>query len=1218
LTICHPPHKHDKAAFKPSVRLFSITAKVRFRGFESNEKVTPMITTDGNNAVASVAYRTNEVIAIYPITPSSTMAEQADAWSGDGRQNIWGDIPRVVEMQSEGGAIATVHGALQTGALSTSFTSSQGLLLMIPTLYKLAGELTPFVLHVAARTVATHALSIFGDHSDVMAVRQTGCAMLCAGSVQEAQDFALISQTATLNARVPFIHFFDGFRTSHEINKIVPLSDDTLRQMLPQAAIDAHRSRALSPDHPVVRGTSANPDTYFQSREATNPWYDATGQHVIDAMAAFAALTGRHYRPFDYYGHPQAERVVVVMGSAAGTCEEVIDTLLARGEKVGVLKVRLFRPFSAKYLLDALPDSVRSVAVLDRTKEPGALAEPLYLDVMTALAEAYSRGERATLPRVIGGRYGLSSKEFGPDCALAVFRELAQPQPRPRFTVGIFDDVTGLSLPLSDEILPQRASLEALFYGLGSDGSVSATKNNIKIIGNATPLYAQGYFVYDSKKAGGLTVSHLRVSEQPINSAYLVSRADFVGCHQLQFIDKYQMVERLKPGGTFLLNTPYGADEVWSRLPQEVQALLHQRQARFYIINAAKLARECRLGARINTVMQMAFFHLTQILPSDVALQQLQDAIARSYSSKGQEIVERNWQALGATRAALTEIPLQPVDVSSPMRPPVVSDAAPDFVKTVTAAMLAGLGDALPVSAFPPDGTWPVGTTQWEKRNIAEAIPIWQPDLCTQCNHCVAACPHSAIRAKVVQPAEMEHAPASLQSLDVKARDMRGQKYVLQVAPEDCTGCNLCVEVCPAKDRQNPEIKAINMASRLDNLTAEKDNYDFFLQLPEIDPAQLERIDIRTSQLITPLFEYSGACSGCGETPYIKLLTQLYGDRLLIANATGCSSIYGGNLPTTPYTTNAEGRGPAWANSLFEDNAEFGLGFRLTVDQHRARVLRLLNALAPQLPERLVNALQMGDVAPEPRRKQIAELRTLLANLEGEDARQLAAGADYLVDKSIWLIGGDGWAYDIGFGGLDHVLSLTENVNVLVLDTQCYSNTGGQQSKATPLGAVTKFGEHGKRKARKDLGVSMMMYGHVYVAQISLGAQLNQTVKAIQEAEAYPGPSLIIAYSPCEEHGYDLALSHDQMKQLTATGFWPLYRFDPRRSAEGKAALALDSRPPNSSLSETLLKEQRFRRLNAQQPEVASALYQAAEKELQEKYDFLSLLAGKAEKSAAE
>ncbi|WP_145590627.1 pyruvate:ferredoxin (flavodoxin) oxidoreductase [Yersinia aleksiciae] len=1177
-----------------------------------------MMTTDGNSAVASVAYRASEVIAIYPITPSSTMAEQADAWSGDGKVNIWGDVPRVVEMQSEGGAIATVHGALQTGALSTSFTSSQGLLLMIPTLYKLAGELTPFVLHVAARTIATHALSIFGDHSDVMAVRQTGCALLCASSVQEAQDFALISQVATLNSRIPFIHFFDGFRTSHEINKIVPLSDDTLRQLLPQKGIDGHRSRALSPDHPVVRGTSANPDTYFQSREATNPWYNSTYQHVADAMQAFAEATGREYKPFEYYGHPQADRVIILMGSAIGTCEEVIDSLLTRGEKVGVLKVRLFRPFSAEHLLSVLPSSVTKIAVLDRTKEPGALAEPLYLDVMTALAEAYSRGERTTLPKVIGGRYGLSSKEFGPDCALAIFKELSLDLPRPRFTVGIFDDVTGLSLPLTDETIEQRATLEALFYGLGSDGSVSATKNNIKIIGNSTSLYAQGYFVYDSKKAGGLTVSHLRVSETPINSAYLVSHADFVGCHQLQFIDIYPMAERLKPGGIFLINTPFSADEMWPRLPQEVQAVLHQRNARLFVINAAKIARECKLGARINTVMQMAFFHLTQILPTAMAQEQLRAAIDRSYSNKGPEIVTRNWQALDATLEALVEIPLQPIDEHSPMRPPIVSDQAPDFVKTVTATMLAGLGDALPVSAFPPDGTWPVGTTQWEKRNIAENIPIWQPDLCTQCNHCVAACPHSAIRAKVVQPDAMAGAPNSLQSLDVKARDMRGQKYVLQVAPEDCTGCNLCYEVCPAKDRQNPEIRAINMKPRLAHLVEEKAHYDFFLQLPEIDKTQMERIDIRTSQLISPLFEYSGACSGCGETPYIKLLTQLYGDRLLIANATGCSSIYGGNLPTTPYTTNADGRGPAWANSLFEDNAEFGLGFRLTVDQHRQRVTRLINELSTQLPPELVSQLLNADATPEVRREQVTQLRQLLRDIPGNDAQQLATDADYLVDKSIWLIGGDGWAYDIGFGGLDHVLSLTENVNVLVLDTQCYSNTGGQQSKATPLGAVTKFGEHGKRKARKDLGVSMMMYGHVYVAQISLGAQLNQTVKAIQEAEAYPGPSLIIAYSPCEEHGYDLAYSHDQMKQLTATGFWPLYRFDPRRTDEGKAALALDSRPPSSDLTTTLLKEQRFRRLNTQEPEVAAQLYAAAEKDLKKRYDFLSLLAGKAEKAPTE
>ncbi|WP_350313253.1 pyruvate:ferredoxin (flavodoxin) oxidoreductase [Dickeya fangzhongdai] len=1177
-----------------------------------------MITTDGNNAVASVAWRTNEVIAIYPITPSSTMAEQAAAWSSDERKNIWGDTPRVVEMQSEAGAIATVHGALQTGALSTTFTSSQGLLLMIPTLYKLAGQLTPFVLHVAARTVATHALSIFCDHSDVMAVRQTGCAMLCASNVQEAQDFALISQMASLNSRLPFIHFFDGFRTSHEINKIEPLSDAQLRTLLPQAAIDAHRERALTPERPVIRGTASNPDTFFQAREATNPWYNAAFGHVEQAMNDFARETGRQYRPFEYYGHPDATRVIVMMGSGVGTCEEVIDTLLTRGEKVGVVKVRLYRPFCAQHLLAAIPQSAQSIAVLDRTKEPGAQAEPLYLDVMTALAEAFSRGERPLMPKVIGGRYGLSSKEFTPQCVEATYKELALTNPRPRFTVGIYDDITHLSLPLSEQPMPTQASLEALFYGLGSDGTVSAAKNSIKIVGNSTPLFVQGYFVYDSKKAGSLTVSHMRVGPHPIHSAYLIEQADFVACHQWQFIDKYSMVERLKPGGIFLINTPYSADDLWHRLPQEVQAGLNQRQARVFCINAAKIARECQLGARINTVMQMAFFHLTQILPGGDALDKLRAAIASSYGSKGQELVERNWRALDATLAALEALALEPVNPDSPCRPPVVSDAAPDFVKTVTAAMLAGLGDSLPVSALPPDGTWPVGTTQWEKRNIAEEIPLWKPDLCTQCNHCVAACPHSAIRAKVVPADAMADAPASLQSLDVKARDMRGQKYVLQVAPEDCTGCNLCVEVCPAKDRQNPEIKAINMESRLDHVATEKTHYDFFLKLPEIDRSKLERIDIRTSQLITPLFEYSGACSGCGETPYIKLLTQLYGDRLLVANATGCSSIYGGNLPTTPWTSDANGRGPAWANSLFEDNAEFGLGFRLSVDQHRQRALRLLDQLKPQLPADVVADLLEESVAADTRREQIARLRQSLSAIDSADARQLIEEADHLVDKSIWLIGGDGWAYDIGYGGLDHVMSLSENVNVLVLDTQCYSNTGGQQSKATPLGAVTKFGENGKRKARKDLGINVMMYGHVYVAQISLGAQLNQTVKAIQEAEAWPGPSLIIAYSPCEEHGYDLAFSHDQMRQLTATGFWPLYRFDPRRTAEGKPALVTDSRPPSASLSETLLNEQRFRRLNSQQPEAAALLYEEAEADLRRRYDFLSLLAGKAEKNAQE
>lgn len=1173
-----------------------------------------MITIDGNGAAASVAFRTSEVIAIYPITPSSAMAEQADAWSSAGRQNVWGDVPKVVEMQSEAGAIAAVHGALQTGALSTSFTSSQGLLLMIPTLYKLAGQLTPFVLHVAARTVAAHALSIFGDHSDVMAVRQTGCAMLCADGVQQAQDFALIAQIASLNSRLPFIHFFDGFRTSHEINKIVPLSDETLRVLMPQQAIEAHRQRALSPDHPVIRGTSANPDTWFQSREAINPWYNAAVTHVEQAMNDFARETGRQYHPVSYYGDPQAERVIVLMGSAAGTCREVIDNLCQQGEKVGLVTIHLYRPFPAEQLLAALPGTVKRIAVLDRTKEPGAQAEPLFLDVICTLAEAVAQGKRSAMPLLSGGRYGLSSKEFDPRCVLAVFNALSQPQPPARFTVGIYDDVTQLSLPLPDHGMVNHARLQALFYGLGSDGSVSATKNNIKIIGNSTPFNVQGYFVYDSKKAGGLTVSHLRVSEQPIQSAYLVEEADFIGCHQWQFIDKYRLTERLKPGGVFLLNAPWSAEEVWQHLPQEVQATLNRKQARFYVINSARIARECQLGARINTVMQMAFFELSGVIAADDALSLLQDAAARSYRSKGDELVQRNWAALAASRTALEQVELRPVDAQSHQMPPVVADSAPDFVKTVTAAMLAGLGDSLPVSALPPDGIWPTGTTRWEKRNIAEAIPIWKADLCTQCNHCVAACPHAAIRAKVVSPQSLAAADSPLlPSLDVKSRDMRGQKYLLQVAPEDCTGCNLCVEVCPAKDRQNPEIKAINMQPRLAHLEEEKQRFDAFLALPDIEPAQIERIDIRTSQLITPLFEYSGACSGCGETPYIKLLTQLYGDRLLIANATGCSSIYGGNLPSTPYTTNKEGRGPAWANSLFEDNAEFGLGFRLSVDLQRQRARRLVNQLAGSLTPALKATLESDGVTIGQQRAAVEELRSLLAQDSRPDALALYQQADALIDKSIWLIGGDGWAYDIGFGGLDHVLSLSENVNILVLDTQCYSNTGGQASKATPLGAVTRFGENGKRKARKDLGVSMMMYGHVYVAQISLGAQLNQTVKAIQEAEAYPGPSLIIAYSPCEEHGYDLALSHDQMRQLTTSGFWPLYRFDPQRTEQGKVALSLDSRPPASELEAALMNEQRFRRLNQQQPEVARQLWIDAGAEAQRKYALLAQLAGKAE-----
>ncbi|RKS87274.1 pyruvate-ferredoxin/flavodoxin oxidoreductase [Orbus hercynius] len=1173
-----------------------------------------MITTDANGAVSSVAYRANEVIAIYPITPSSTMAEQASTWSEYQKKNIFGDIPTVIEMQSEAGAISTVHGALMTGALATSFTSSQGLLLMIPSLYKIAGELTPFVLHVAARTVATHALSIFGDHSDVMAVRQTGCAMLCANSVQEAQDFALISQIATLNSRVPFIHFFDGFRTSHEINKIEPITDETIKRLLPYEAIAKHRANALTPDHPVVRGTSANPDTFFQCREAVNTFYDNTYQHVVDAMDAFAKETGRHYQPFEYYGSPDAERIIVLMGSAVGTTKEVIDNLMQSDAKVGVVSVRLFRPFSAKHLLDIIPQSVKKVAVLDRTKEPGSLAEPLYLDIMTAFAEAVSRGERTSLPMIIGGRYGLSSKEFNPRAVLAIFNELALEKPRPRFTVGIFDDITGLSLPLPAQSIPQKSALEALFYGLGSDGTVSATKNNIKIIGNSSPFHVQGYFVYDSKKAGGLTVSHLRVSSDPIHSAYLIDSAHFIGCHQDQFIDKYHIVENLKEDGIFLLNTPYSKDEIWHRLPKEVQAGLIKKRAHFYIINASKIARECRLGSRINTVMQAAFFYLAEIFKQDFTTEKLKAVVEKAYSSKGQDLVENNWKAIDMAVSSLEHIPLTCVDESSPFMPPIVPDNAPDFVKTVTAAMLAGIGDSLPVSAFPPDGTWPVGTTQWEKRNIAEDIPIWREDLCTQCNHCVVACPHAAIRAKVVLPEDMADAPSTLASLDVKARDMKGQRYVLQVAPEDCTGCNLCVEVCPSRDRNNVDIKSINMASRIDNLADQKANYDFFLNLPDRDVSSIERIDIRTSQLLTPLFEYSGACSGCGETPYIKLLTQLFGDHLAIANATGCSSIYGGNLPSTPYTTDRSGRGPAWANSLFEDNAEFALGYRLTYTQHKHRAMRLLEQVTTQgiatvTPE-LVQQLISADTPLNDKRQQLALLNAQLANITSPIAKELLACSNYLVDKSVWAVGGDGWAYDIGFGGLDHVLSLTENINVLVLDTQCYSNTGGQQSKATPMGAVSKFADLGKQKSRKDLGVSMMMYGHVYVAQIALGAQLNQTLKAIQEAEAYDGPSIIIAYSPCEEHGYELDKSHEQMKDLVKSGFWPLYRYDPRKLHEGKSALTLDSRPPNSGmLSATLLKEQRFKRLETLEPLTADKLHLESTKIIDAKYKLLQLLA---------
>ncbi|MDX2322426.1 MAG: pyruvate:ferredoxin (flavodoxin) oxidoreductase [Moritella sp.] len=1170
---------------------------------------------DGNTAAASIAYRVSDVIAIYPITPSSPMAEQADAWSAIEQPNIWGDIPNIVEMQSEGGAIGAVHGALQTGAMATSFTSSQGLLLMIPNLYKIAGELTPFVLHVAARSIATHALSIFCDHSDVMAVRQTGCAILSACSVQEAHDFAAIAHMASLSSRIPFIHFFDGFRTSHEINKINTLTDEQLAQLIDINLVMAHRQRALTPDHPSVRGTAANPDTFFQAREASNNFYDDCPGKVVEAMAQFFALTGRKYQPFEYYGHPQAERLIVLMGSAAETVEETIDHLLSLGEKVGGIRVRLYRPFSIMHLLDVVPVTVKNIAVLDRTKEPGAVGEPLYQDVLAAFSEARANGRIDNMPHIIGGRYGLSSKEFTPACVKAVFEECTLAKPKQHFTVGIIDDVTYLSLavrkmPSIDPI----DRISALFYGLGSDGTVSANKNSIKMIGEIEGKHAQGYFVYDSKKAGGLTISHLRFGNTPIRSPYLIENANFVACHQFEFINKYVVTEHLKVGGTLLLNAPYASEHIWDHLPKELQADIIKLKAKFYVINATQIASECKLGKRINTVMQMAFFTLTDIFPIEDARNLVKQSIKSSYGKAGQTVIDNNCRAVDLTIQGIEVVNYPDQVTTSYGMPPTVSVDAPNFVQTVSSLMMAGKGDCLPVSAFPVDGSWPTGTTRWEKRNIANEIPIWdRSELCTQCNQCVVVCPHAAIRAKIVEPENLASAPAGLPTLDVKSRDYRGEKYILQVAPEDCTGCQLCVEVCPAKDRSQPEIKSINMKPRLAHLDQEREQYEFFLKLPEKKISDMARLDVRTSQLVQPLFEYSGACSGCGETPYIKILTQLVGDRLLIANATGCSSIYGGNLPTTPYTTNDEGRGPAWANSLFEDNAEFGLGYRLTLDSLQAKVKRLLleqkGDISSQLIEDILSADQSDANLIQQQRERVDELKTALQALPILDTKELLELSDYLVEKSVWLVGGDGWAYDIGFGGIDHVLSQPHNVNVLVLDTQCYSNTGGQQSKATPLGAVAKFAAKGKRQARKDLGVSMMMYGNIYVAQISLGAQMNQTIKAIKEAEAYPGPSLIIAYSPCGEHGYDLKFSQQHQQLATESGFWPLYRFDPQRVADGKVGLSLDSKKPKRAVREFMEKEVRFTQIFRNDPELAAQLIQEAQDVVNERYNLLSLLA---------
>ena len=1171
---------------------------------------TRMVAVDGNEAVASVAHRMNEIIAIYPITPSSPMGELSDAWSAQGRDNIWGNVPQVVEMQSEAGAAGAVHGALQSGAMTTTFTSSQGLLLMIPNLYKIAGELLPFCMHVAARTVATHALSIFGDHSDVMACRQTGLAMLSSATVQEAHDFACIGQAATFASRVPFLHFFDGFRTSHEVSKIEYLPDDVLKAMMPDEFIQAHRTHAMTPDKPVVRGTSQNPDTFFQMQEARNLYHDAVPDLVEQAFEKFAKLTGRKYDLFEYHGAPDAERVVIIMGSSGETVRETADVLNSGDEKVGVLQIRLFRPFSWEKFSDALPASVKSVAVLDRTKESGALGEPLYLDVVAAL----NRAGRAI--KVIGGRYGLSSKDMTASMVKAVYDELKKNDPKPTFTIGIIDDVSGLSLDWDEcgNCYEPDTMHRAMFFGLGSDGTVGANKNAIKIVADNTDNHVQGYFVYDSKKAGAVTISHLRFSTDPIRSSYLIHEAEFLACHQFHFIDSLDIVSHATKGGTFLLNSPYGKDEVWNKLPRSVQEQIVEKDLNFYVINARKIAEDAGMGKRINTVMMVCFFQLSDFLDHEASIRHIKEAIEKSYSSKGRKVVEMNNAVVDSTLAHLEKVDVPDAASSNFEVPPIVSPAAPDFVQNVTAKMLAGKGDLLPVSVFPIDGTWPTDTAQWEKRNLASEIPAWIEELCIQCNKCALVCPHAAIRVKAFDESALEGAPPTFKTMKYKGREFGDTaKYSVQVAPEDCTGCKLCVMVCPGKDKQNPERLSLEMVPQPALREQERENFKFFVDIPEADRTLL-RSNVKMSQFAEPLFEFSGACSGCGETPYVKLLTQLYGDRAVIANATGCSSIYGGNLPTTPYGCNAEGRGPAWANSLFEDNAEFGLGLRLGLDKHHAIAMGLLEQLRTDIAEdELVDAILSADQTDEAaiiqQRGRVLALKGKLAKLDGEDVKRLETIADHLVKKTLWILGGDGWAYDIGFGGVDHVLASGANVNILVMDTEVYSNTGGQQSKATPLGAAAKFASAGKALPKKDLGLMAMSYGHVYVASIALGAKDAQTVKAFQEAEQFDGPSLLIANSPCIEHGYEMANSLEHQTLAVETGYWPLYRFDPRLAEQGKAALQLDSKAPSRPVSDLLEKENRFRQIQRKDPERFAMLTGMLESELAHRRQVFEALA---------
>ncbi len=1171
---------------------------------------------DGNEAAARIAHLLSEVIAIYPITPSSTMGELADAWSAAGQKNLWGQVPQVIEMQSEAGAAGAVHGALQAGALTTTFTASQGLLLKLPNMFKIAGELTPAVFHIAARTVATHALSIFGDHSDVRAARTTGFALLAASSVQEAQDMAMIAHMSTLASRVPFLHFFDGFRTSHEVNKIDLLFEEEARALIDEALVRAHRARALNPDAPVIRGTAQNPDVFFQAREACNPFYMAVPGVVRESMDRFARVTGRRYALFDYSGSPAAERVLVQMGSGVGASREAVGRLVAGGEKVGLLTVRLFRPFDVQAFCAALPKSVRSIAVLDRTKEPGAIGEPLYLDVVAALAEGWPAD--LPLPRVIGGRYGLSSKEYTPAMAKAALDELKQAAPKRHFTVGIADDVTHLSLNWDAGFDTEPAGVtRAVFYGLGADGTVGATKNTVKIIGENTPLSAQGYFVYDSKKSGAITVSHLRFGPQPIESTYLIRNADFIACHQFEFMEKLDVLALARPGATFLLNSPYGADEVWDRLPREAQQTIIDKKLKFYVVDALTVAKSAGLAGRINTVTQACFFAISGILPREEAIAKIKEAIRKTYGRRGETVLARNFAAVDASLAALHEVRI-PARADSPLaRRPTVPSAAPDFVQRVTALMMDGKGDDLPVSALPVDGTFPTGTTQWEKRSIAQEIPIWDEAICTQCAICPLVCPHAAIRQTVLDPARMKDAPSTFKAVPWARKDgsgLEGMLYSLQVAPEDCTGCGACVDVCPTRSKTAVKHKAINMRPKLEHVAAERANYEFFLSLPEVRPG-FDRIDgLRGSQLRRPLFEYSGACSGCGETPYIKLLSQLYGDHLVIANATGCSSIYGGNLPTTPYAKNADGQGPTWSNSLFEDNAEFGLGMRLALDAQRDLARHLVRELRAEIGEGLADALldapQDNDGEIKAQRARVKQLKEILPRLRFPEAARLAAVADSLVVRSVWIVGGDGWAYDIGYGGLDHVLASGRNVNILVLDTEVYSNTGGQASKSTPRGAVAKFAAAGKPIGKKDLGMIAMAYGNVYVAQVAMGANPVHTVRTFQEAASWDGPSLIIAYSHCIAHGIDMTTGFSHQRDAVKSGYLTLYHYDPRLGMGGAdQPLKLDSRKPTLPLEQFTMKEGRFAMLAQSDPARARQLARQAQAEANARWQFYEQVA---------